>query len=95
MQAACREIARSVRIGGKALVLVGNRRVGGAELFLDRVVVECLAEHGMEFCGRLIRSIERKINPPAINTAGITGAAPDRRTPTMREEILLVFCRRQ
>jgi site-specific DNA-methyltransferase (cytosine-N4-specific) len=94
---ACESLARNVRSGGLAILVVGRRSTGGFRVKLDDFTVDCLENLGLELETRESRPLRQKRVPRRINRFG-RSASPEMRklgsVVTMGEEIILVMRKR-
>ena len=80
LDASLHRILEALRASAYMIWTVGNRRVGGALVPTDAILVELLAAKGV----RLVTRIERKIPSKRMATRNVTAS-------TMRGETILVF----
>jgi site-specific DNA-methyltransferase (cytosine-N4-specific) len=95
---ACEAIARCVRPGGTAILVVGRRSTGGFRLRLDDFTVDRFRTLGFELACRESRSLLQKRIPRRINRFGrsnIPGIREHGIVVTMTNEIILVLRKRQ
>lgn len=93
---AMRGVASSLKPNGTAILVVGNRSVGGARLELDRLTVEQGARAGLDLCDRRVRKFATKRVPHRVNRFGRCADESRRAaggTKTMEEEVILVMRR--
>lgn len=91
---ACEAIAKNVKPGGTAILVVGRRSTGGFRLKLDDFTVDCLARKGFELMAREARTLQRKRVPRRINRFGRSKSASTRKRGavlTMAKEIVLIL----
>lgn len=82
-----------LRNGGRAVFVVGNRRVDGMVLRLDKFVCDCFAEGGLPHAERGVRTVRQKWTPFRVNSQGASKVAKPVSTSTMALEYTLVFSR--
>lgn len=88
---ACQGIVESLKPGGKAILIVSRRRIGGFRLYLDRIYSDMLGSQGMSSFLVETRQIRRKVTPPVVNRKARCQGGARGRTKTMRSEIVLGF----
>jgi site-specific DNA-methyltransferase (cytosine-N4-specific) len=90
----CDGIANSLKSGGTAVIVVGQRSTGGFRLKLDRFTIDQLEARGLKMISTEERHFSAKRAPRMINRYARSGSAILRRnglTPTMSREIIIVF----
>jgi DNA modification methylase len=84
------EIARLLRPGGVAALVVGNRRVKDVQLPTDLILADLAAPLGLEPCEVIIRRIPTKRLPSRNSPSNVPGAVAE----TMSHEYILLLERR-
>jgi site-specific DNA-methyltransferase (cytosine-N4-specific) len=93
----CEAISKSVRPGGKAVLVVGRRSTGAYRLKLDLFTIDRMAARGFDLVSREVRSLRRKHVPTKINRFARSRSVQDRErglVSTMVDEIILVMQKR-
>ena len=91
---ACGEIAKKLRVGGKAIFVVGRRSTGGFRLMLDQFTIDSFKRRGFQLVRIETRQLKQKRIPKSVNRyARSEGRKLERsaRTVTMNNEIILVL----
>jgi hypothetical protein len=83
LQACLPPITNSVRRGACLIWTVGNRKVGGRPVPMDRILTELLADTGV----RLVTEVQRRIPSKRMATKNSIAA-------TMRAETILLYRKR-
>ena len=94
---ACNSIARSLKIGGKAVLVVGRRSTGGFRLKLDEFTIDRFACRGFAVVSRDERPLANKHLPRLINrfARSQNSALRDRGiVNTMKSESIIVLQRK-
>jgi hypothetical protein len=86
LEKSIKDVAQSVKIGGKAIYVVGNRRVKGIQLPTDQFIAEQFCQNGFGHVITYERQISNKVMPSKnapTNKAGIT-------LDTMTQEFIVI-----
>jgi site-specific DNA-methyltransferase (cytosine-N4-specific) len=90
----CGEIAKKLRVGGKAIFVVGRRSTGGFRLMLDRFTIDCFKRRGFRLVKIETRELKHKRIPRSINRYARSKRRKlerSARTVTMNSEIIVVL----
>jgi tRNA G10 N-methylase Trm11 len=90
----CDGIASSLKPGGTAVIVVGQRSTGGFRLKLDLFTIDQLESRGLEMISAEERRLSEKQLPRLINRYGRSASVTLRKnglTRTMSSEIIVVF----
>lgn len=90
----CQNVANSLRIGGKAILVVGRRSTGGFRLKLDKFTIDSLTTRGFRLLCSEERALCQKRFPSNINRFARSQSESKRdkgRVVTMQSEIILVM----
>jgi hypothetical protein len=94
---ACESVARSLKDGGKAVIVVGRRLTGGFRLKLDQFTLDRLTLRGLELVSYEERPLRCKQMPREINRFARARDQLQRRqglVRTMKSETILVLRKR-
>ena len=90
----CENVANSLRIGGKAILVVGRRSTGGFRLKLDKYTIDSMATRGFRLLCSEERALCQKRFPSNINRFARSKSESKRdkgHVVTMQSEIILVM----
>jgi hypothetical protein len=90
----CENVSNSLRIGGKAILVVGRRSTGGFRLKLDKYTIDSMATRGFRLLCSEERALCQKRFPSNINRFARSNSESKRdkgHVVTMRSEIILVM----
>lgn len=90
----CQNVADSLKVGGKAILVVGRRSTGGFRLKLDKYTIDRLEKRGFRLLCSEERSLCNKRFPSKINRFARSQSESKRdkgNVVTMKSEIILVM----
>jgi site-specific DNA-methyltransferase (cytosine-N4-specific) len=90
----CGSVARQLKVGGKAIFVVGRRSTGGYRLKLDKFTIDCLQKRGFDLVCTEERELQQKRTPRVINRFARDRARRSEasaRVLTMNSEIVVVM----
>lgn len=90
----CGHLAASLKVGGKAVFVVGRRSTGGFRLLLDQFTIDCFKAHGFRLVTIEQRRLRNKRVPRSVNRYGRSERRKlerTARTVTMDSEIIVVL----
>lgn len=82
-------MAESLRSGGVACIVIGNRTVKGVRIPTDRIIVELSSRMGLAHEGTISREISSKTMPLEISPTNVAGETES----SMREEFIVILRR--
>lgn len=89
LEKSIKDVAKSIKIGGKTIYVVGNRRVKGIQLPTDKFIAEKFCQNGFTHIITYERQIANKTMPSLNSPSNKVGA----KVGTMTEEYI-VICER-
>jgi site-specific DNA-methyltransferase (cytosine-N4-specific) len=95
MERSCTQISNVIKVGGRAIFVVGRRRTGGFRLKLDQFVADAVKARGFALSDIWERPLHSKRLPRVINRLGAARNAGHGTVETMRTEYVVVLRRRK
>lgn len=86
LEKSIKDVASSVKQGGKAIYVVGNRRVKGIQLPTDQFIAEKFCQNGFGHITTIEREISSKVMPSLNSPTNQTGA----KVGTMTQEFIVI-----
>jgi site-specific DNA-methyltransferase (cytosine-N4-specific) len=90
----CQSVSDCLKVGGKAILIVGRRSTGGFRLKLDKFTIDRLEKRGFRLVCSEERPLSQKRFPSKINRYARSLSETDRengKVVTMQSEIILVM----
>ena len=91
VEACCEQLSATLGRGGRVVVVLARRSVGGWRFALDELFISTLEQLGVRLQWIQRRQIQHKLTPSVINARSRAAGARPRRVSTMQEEWVLAF----